>query len=181
MAKRRRRHNKVSKREQEVQRRRESMDQMRRLIIPAALIIIIAFAVMLALRWDGGDGLQPTDPVNVNDNNQVEILSSEITSTARYYSYDAKGTEVRFFAVRGSDGNVRVALDACDVCYGANKGYVQSGNAMKCNNCGNEYDTDGIGTKNLQGGCWPSYIPIQEVDGKVMIKTQDLQAKAFMF
>lgn len=181
MAKRRRRLEKVSKREQELLRRRESMEQMRRLIIPAVLIIIIAFAVVLALRGGGGDGPQPTDSVNVNDSDQIEIAASEVTPTARFYSYKAKGTEVRFFAVRGSDGNVRVAMDACDVCYSSKKGYVQRGDSMKCNNCGNEYDTDGIGTRNVQGGCWPSYIPIKESGGKVLIETKDLEAKTFMF
>lgn len=181
MAKRRRRLEKVSKRERELKRRRERMEQMRRLIIPAALILLIAFAVVLALRWDGGEGLQPTDSVNVNDSNQVEIPASDITSTARYYSYDSKGTDVRFFAVRGTDGEVRVALDACDVCYGAKKGYVQKGTVMRCNNCGNEYDTDGIGTRNLTGGCWPSYVPMKETDGNILIQTTDLKAKAFMF
>jgi hypothetical protein len=50
-----------------------------------------------------------------------------------------------------------------------------------CINCGNKYPTDGIGTENKQGGCWPSYVPMKVEDGKVIIKASDLKAKAYMF
>lgn len=181
MSKRRRRNQKVSKREQELARRQDRMDQMRKLIIPAVLIVIVAFAVVLALGYEGSDGYEPTDSVYVNDNNEIEIDASEVTSSARFYSYDAAGTEVRFFAVRGTDGKVRIALDACDVCYSVKKGYRQAGTNMKCNNCGNEYATDGIGTENIQGGCWPSYVPMSEEAGKILVATKGLRDKKFMF
>lgn len=181
MAKRRNRKSKVSKREQEMERRRARADQFRKIIIPAILIVIVAFAIVMAMNWDGGDP-QPTDSVYVNESNQIEIDTGEITTSVRYYSYDADGTEVRFFALRGSDGRVRVALDACDVCYNAKKGYVQDGDAMKCNNCGNRYESDGIGTKNVNGGgCWPGYVPMKEQAGRILIETKDLRAKTYMF
>ncbi len=181
MSKRRRRNQKVSKREQELARRQGRMDQMRKLIIPAVLIVIVAFAVVIALGYEGSDGPEPTDSVYVNDSNQIEIDETEVTSSARYYSYDAGSKEVRFFAVRGTDGKVRIALDACDVCYSAKKGYRQAGTNMKCNNCGNEYATDGIGTENIQGGCWPSFVPMSEEAGKILVATKDLRDKNYMF
>jgi uncharacterized membrane protein len=181
MSKRRRRNQKVSKREQELARRQDRMDQMRKLIIPAVLIVIVAFAVVIALGYEGSDGPEPTDSVYVNDSNQIEIDETEVTSSARYYSYDAGSKEVRFFAVRGTDGKVRIALDACDVCYSAKKGYRQAGTNMKCNNCGNEYATDGIGTENIQGGCWPSFVPMSEEAGKILVATKGLRDKKFMF
>lgn len=181
MAKRRNRRNRVSEREREVARRKAKVDQMKKFILPIALIIIVGFGISMAMR--GGDvEPQPTDSVYVNELDQVEVDASEITTSARYYSYDAGSKEVRFFALRGSDGRVRVALDACDVCYSAKKGYVQDGNVMKCNNCGNRYATDGIGTKNVNGGgCWPGYVPMLVQDGKLLIDTKDLQAKTYMF
>ena len=181
MAKKRKRMEKVDKRKMEMMRRQNRMDQMRKLIIPAILIVIVAFAVILATGKDSNDGYAPTDSVNVNDKNQIEIDPSEVTNSARFYSYDASGTEVRFFAVRGTNGNLRIALDACDVCYSVKKGYRQAGTNMKCNNCGNEYATDGIGTKNIEGGCWPSYIPIEEGSGKILVDTKDLRDKNYMF
>ena len=181
MAKRRRRNQKVSKRQQELARRQDRMDQMRKLIIPAILIVIVAFAIMIAMGNDSGEGYEPTDSVYVNDNNEIEIDASEVTNSARFYSYDVSGTEVRFFAVRGTDDQVRVALDACDVCYSVKKGYRQAGTNMKCNNCGNEYATDGIGTKNIEGGCWPSYIPIDVEAGKVLVAMKGLTDKKYMF
>jgi len=181
MAKKRKRMENVDKRKMEMIRRQERMDQIRKLIIPAILIVIVAFAIVLAMGGDSSEGPQPTDSVYVNDNNEIEIDSSEVTNSPRFYSYDASGTDVRFFAVRGTDGQVRIALDACDVCYSAKKGYRQAGTNMKCNNCGNEYAIDGIGTQNLEGGCWPSYIPIEEGSGKILVDTKDLRDKNYMF
>ena len=181
MSKRRRRNQKVSKREQELARRQDRMDQLRKLIIPAILIVIVGFAIVIAMGSDSSDGPEPTDSVYVNDNNEIEIDVSEVTSSARFYSYDVAGTEVRFFAVRGTDGNVRIALDACDVCYSVKKGYRQAGTNMKCNNCGNEYATDGIGTENIQGGCWPRFVPMSEEAGKILVATKGLRDKKFMF
>ena len=98
-----------------------------------------------------------------------------------YYSIDANGVEVRFFALRGNDGKIRVAMDACDVCYDAKKGYRQGGDDMVCNNCGNKYPSNGLGTENLKGGCWPSHLPMKVEDGIVKIKASDIKAKRFMF
>ncbi len=181
MAKKRKRMEKVDKRKMEMMRRQERMDQIRKLIIPAILIVVVAFAIVIAMGSDSSEGPQPTDSVYVNDNNEIEIDASEVTNSARFYSYDVAGTEVRFFAVRGTDGEVRIALDACDVCYSVKLGYRQAGTNMKCNNCGNEYATDGIGTENIQGGCWPSYVPMEEEAGKILVATKGLKDKKFMF
>ena len=137
---------------------------------------------MALMVMRGGDqGPEPTEGLQVNERGELVIPSSEVTDDARYYHYDASGVEVRFFALRGSDGDVRVAMDACDVCYREKKGYSQSGDDMVCNNCGNQYSTDGIGTENKQGGCWPSHIPIREEGGNILIKASDLAAKRYMF
>ena len=37
---------------------------------------------------------------------------------------------------------------------------------MVCNNCGNKYPIDGLGTENKNpGGCWPGYLPSTVSDG----------------
>ena len=109
-------------------------------------------------------------------------VRSEIGSEAKFYTHDtADGANMRFFAVYGSDGDVHVALDVCDLCYGAKKGYRQIEDVMHCINCGREFPIISIGTENTAGGCWPSYIPI-EIDGdEVVIKTSDLEEKEYMF
>ena len=81
----------------------------------------------------------------------------------------------------GSDEKVRIAFDACDVCFAEKKGYRQNGDVMVCNNCGKQFHIDGIGTENVQGGCWPSYLPMTSTDGDVRIKISDVVSKKYMF
>jgi len=111
----------------------------------------------------------------------VIVPLSEISTTMKKYSYDVNGTTVRFFVVLGSDGKVRAAFDACQVCYKAKKGYSQVNNNVRCNNCGRQFSIDDLGTENKGAGCWPSYLP-NEVNGSdVRINVSDLQAGTFLF
>jgi uncharacterized membrane protein len=168
------------RRSREASMRLERRQQLRKMAIVIVIIAIIAVIAIVALRG-GEQGPEPTENIQGNEKGEMTIPTSEIGDSAKYYDYNANGVKVRFFAVRGTDGVARVAMDACDVCYENKRGYRQEGDDMVCNNCGNRYKTDGIGTKNIQGGCWPSYVPIREVDGNVVIKTTDLAAKRFMF
>jgi len=180
MAKRKRAKSEAEKRlrEQELL-RQKNMETLRKVMV---LVVIVAIVAVAWWAFGGGNsGPEPTSGLNINAQGEMELSASEVTKDAKYYSIDASGVEVRFFAVRGSDGKIRVAMDACDVCYDAKKGYRQSGDDMVCNNCGNKYATDGIGTENLKGGCWPSYVPIKVEDGNLIIKASDVKAKRFMF
>ena len=108
----------------------------------------------------------------------MKIPLSGIGENAEFY--DLQGTE--FFVVRASDGSVKSAFNACDVCYRAKKGYRQEGGDMICNNCGNHYAIDGIGTKNLKGGgCWPGYLPSTVEGDYLVIKKSDLAAGSYRF
>ena len=83
--------------------------------------------------------------------------------------------------MKGSDGNIHVALDACDVCYGAKKGYRQVDDVMHCINCGRTFPINQIGTSNTAGGCWPSFIPTTNDGDDIVIDISDLEEKAYMF
>lgn len=181
MAKRRRGTRSVDRRMRELElRRQRNMETAKKLMIVVVLVAIVVVAY-LALRDDEGQGPATAEGLTVNSNGEVEIPLSEISGDASYYKYDASGVEVRFFALMGKDGDPRIAFDACDVCYENKRGYRQEGDDMVCNNCGNRYASAGIGTKNLQGGCWPSYLPMKLEGGKVLIKAQDITAKRYMF
>jgi hypothetical protein len=108
----------------------------------------------------------------------MKIPLSGIGGNAEFY--DFQGTE--FFVVRASDGSVKSAFNACDVCYRSKKGYRQEGGDMICNNCGNHYAIDGIGTKNLKGGgCWPGYLPSTVEGDFLVIRKSDLAAGSYRF
>lgn len=104
----------------------------------------------------------------------TEIPISEITSQAKFYSFDYNGVKINYFIIKGSDGKIRTAFDACDIC-GGRKGYRQERNDMVCNNCGRHFNIDPIGTKNLGGGCWPSYLSHEIKEGKIIIQKQKLE------
>jgi len=132
--------------------------------------------------WSGAGGL-------LNSNAQATQLSgtqgvvkiplSNITNTISFYTYESNGTAIKFFAVKGTDGNVHVAFDTCDVC--GPKGYKQSGNDLVCNNCGKHFDINTIGTANVSGGCSPSHLPMSISGNSVVIKTSDLVTKESAF
>ena len=109
------------------------------------------------------------------------IPISELSGTAAFYSWQAPAALIKFFAVLDAVGGIHVAFDACDVCYGAKKGYSQDGDMMVCNNCGNKFLITGIGTTNRGGGCWPGYLPITSDDHAVTIQHADLVAGSWYF
>lgn len=73
---------------------------------------------------------------------------------AKYFRYKFPDDDVFFFVVKSSDGVVRAAFNACDVCYRARKGYSQQGDLMVCNNCGQRFPTERINIE--KGGCNPA-------------------------
>jgi uncharacterized membrane protein len=151
---------------------------------------IIAAFIVIALICIGVFYVIASNNQSTNDKVSQSIVSSDVTvkiplgnisSEADFYTHESDGLEIVYFVVKGSDDQIHVAIDACDVCYGAKKGYRQNGEFMHCINCGREFQINSIGTENTAGGCWPSYIPIK-IDGEyVVIEKSDLEAKKYMF
>jgi len=98
---------------------------------------------------------------------------------ARFYTYQAGAKTIRFFVLKGSDGVVRAAFDACDVCYPAKKGYHQEGDVMVCNNCGTRFPSVRINVE--RGGCNPAPLEMRVQGDSVIIRAQDLQAGSRYF
>jgi hypothetical protein len=111
----------------------------------------------------------------------IVIPLSTVSTTATFHAYEAINATVAFFAVLGGDAAPHVAFDACDVCYGAKLGYSQDGTEMVCNNCGNRFAIDGIGTSNQGGGCWPGYLPIAVDATDIIIEPEMLEAGSWYF
>jgi hypothetical protein len=112
------------------------------------------------------------------------IPLEDLSTDATWYNWDTPSTPsvtVVFFAVMGSDGDPHVAFDACEVCYAAKAGYSQVGDLMHCNNCGNEYPINGIGTENTGTGCWPGYLPMTYDETEITILAEDLIAGEWFF
>lgn len=91
---------------------------------------------------------------------------------AHYYTYVHENESIEFFVLESSDGIVRAAFNACDVCFRAKKGYTQDGNEVICNNCGRRFAAELI--NEVQGGCNPAPLNRVVQDGYVLIQAKDL-------
>ncbi|VVB62325.1 Uncharacterised protein [uncultured archaeon] len=155
-------------------------------------IVFIGIVAIVAMVYLGGCTGTTSHKNNSNtdtnsnselqqNDTEVRIPISSISTTAKFYSYDSNGVTIRYFAVKDKQGNVHVAFDACDVCYEAKKGYKQDGDVMQCLNCGKTFSITSIGAENTAGGCWPSYLAMNIDGSDVVIQIADLEAKSYMF
>lgn len=96
------------------------------------------------------------------------IPKAGITSQASFFPVTVDGVKMEVMAVRASDGSIRTALNTCQVCFNSGRGwYVQQGDVVVCQNCGNRFKVDQIELE--KNGCNP--IPITKD-----IKTEDAKA-----
>ncbi len=163
-------------------RRKKRMQKL--MAMSVMLIAIISIVIVISMSNNPNDYDKSSEPAQSSDvisETEVGIPLSDISDNAKFYSYDANGVKVKYFVVKGSDGDVHVAFDACDVCYREKKGYSQNGEVMRCINCGRQYPINSCGTENTAGGCWPSYLP-RRIEGEyVIIEKSDLAQKKWMF
>jgi uncharacterized membrane protein len=105
----------------------------------------------------------------------VKIPVDEINENVNFYEFDSNGVKIRFLAVKSSDGSIKTAFDACDVCYKSKNGYRQEGDYLVCNNCGRRFKIDSLGRENASpGGCWPGYLSSKVENGFLLVKRKDL-------
>ncbi len=99
---------------------------------------------------------------------------------ARYFEHAVKDSlKIRYFILKSSDGIIRAAFDACDVCWPANRGYAQEGDFMICRNCGRRFSS--VRINEVQGGCNPAPLKRRVEDGKLIIALEDILAGSGYF
>ena len=92
---------------------------------------------------------------------------------ARHFEHVDGKINIRYFILKSSDGIIRAAFDACDVCWPAGKGYYQEGDHIVCRNCGRRFAS--VLVNEVQGGCNPAPL-IRSVDnGELIIQVKDIQ------
>jgi len=138
-------------------------------------LVVFALAGCTKLSPPAEELLPPVEEeqVMVEDADVMSFpLSTFDDYKAHYYAYEHEGRLIRFFILKSTDGVVRAAFDACDICYGAKRGYSQDGNAMVCNECGRSFPADKI--NEISGGCNPA--PLRRVlDGdSLVIEVSDI-------
>ena len=89
----------------------------------------------------------------------------------------ASGVMVTFFGLKSKDGVIRAAIDACDTCYRTGKGYVQEGDYMVCQNCGQKFASNKINI--VKGGCNPAPLARQILGDNLVISMNDINANSW--
>ena len=157
-------------------------------IVAAVVVVAAALALLVPRLLPGeagtGAGGDTSAAAQLSEDGASFVIDAEaLSETASFFTYDADGTTVEFFAVTASDGTVRLALNTCQVCNGSPYAYfVQEGDYFVCQNCGNRFASTQVGL--VSGGCNP--VPITEdsyslQDGRILVSTAFLQENAVRF
>ncbi len=140
-----------------------------RILIPSAvglgvILIIIGFQIsspQLTPASSSDQKLEFTYPVKTFDDGK-----------ARFYEFKSGKTNIKYFIIKSSDGVIRAAFDACDVCWPEGKGYVQKDDFMVCKNCGRRFAS--VRVNVVTGGCNPGALKREVVGDKLVIKVADI-------
>ncbi|MEN8135201.1 MAG: DUF2318 domain-containing protein [Thermodesulfobacteriota bacterium] len=145
-----------------------------RMFLLAGFLVAFVFACSSSESDAGffGSGDKVLKPVA----GQLQIpLAAVSDGKAHHYQVKADdGTMVTFFVLKSRDGVIRAAIDACDVCYKAGKGYFQEGDFMVCENCGMKFASNRINV--VKGGCNPAPLNRIVKGDKLIIEMKDINA-----
>lgn len=147
------------------------------IVLVAAIVVVIgAAAYYLTSTPTANSGGVATAPTGVS---QVSYpVSMFDDGKARHFDYKADGLTIRYFILKSSDGVIRAAFDACDVCWPAAKGYYQDGDDMVCRNCGRRFAS--ILVNEVKGGCNPAPLNRRVEGDQLVLKAEDiLQGKTY--
>ncbi|HJV64484.1 MAG TPA: DUF2318 domain-containing protein [Geomonas sp.] len=142
-----------------------------------AICVALVTTAAFALNLPGFGKYAAVKPAN----GMVTIPVSKVSDgKAHFFHLTDGGKDVKFFLVKGSDGHLHAAFDACDVCYHEKKGYEQQGDQMLCKNCNKKFAINRIGQES-RGGCNPAYLPARVDASNVRIMVDDLRSGANFF
>ncbi len=147
-------------------------DRKNRLPLVVAILacaLVAGAACVIFLRGSGGE-----TPSVVASTDRVTYPAGNFQDgKARFFQVKtAEGKAVKFFVLRSSDGVIRAAFDACDVCWRSGLGYSQEGDSMVCRNCGQRFSS--VKVNEVKGGCNPAPLRRSMEGSQVVIMVKDI-------
>ena len=114
---------------------------------------------------------------NLNEEGNIVIEESEITDKAVYIDYKYNDVTIGLLAVRNSEGKVIVVVNTCQSCGGSPYAYfVQVGDKIQCQNCGNLFSIDELDNL-VPDGCNPIAIEDRtDKNGQIIIGVNQLKS-----
>lgn len=152
---------------------------------PVQVIVLVLFAGLAVYLLAGGLRDKTAAPVGGTSvkagAGDIRVPLSDVAGgEAKFFDYTLEtGRPARFFVVKSSDGVYRAAMDTCDVCYRARKGYRQEGDEMVCNNCGQRFPSNRI--NEVSGGCNPVGLPRTVEGDHLVIKASEVEKRGQYF
>lgn len=143
-----------------------------------ALLLISVFSLSF-LRYyvDRAIPLSPPEDYTIAGGMaEIPIADLQDDKLHRYAYASEQGVEVRFIAIKKSEGSYGIGLDACDIC--GPTGYFERNGEVVCKLCDVVMNK---GTIGFPGDCNPVPVPYIIHDEKIKIKTADLEAEAHRF
>jgi uncharacterized membrane protein len=144
------------------------------LIVAAIGVVLLAGGAIFYVFQGGGQITAIASAPAASNSTFVSFpVSLFEDGKARHFEHvDGKST-IRYFILKSSDGVIRAAFDACDVCWPAGKGYYQDGDVMVCRNCGRRFAS--VLVNEVQGGCNPAPLKRSLENDKLIIQIKDIQ------
>ncbi|MGN0587096.1 MAG: Fe-S-containing protein [Oscillospiraceae bacterium] len=146
-------------------------------VIAAAAVLTVVIAKFGARTEVSSEISVSSDTKSsVASNGKIYIPSDNISDGISFFDYTAAdGTAMQYILVKDSDGEVRGALNTCQVCNGSPYAYfVADGDSVICRNCRNEFPIEVIGSTH--GGCNPVPLDIKAEDGNYIVDAEYLDS-----
>ncbi|UCD89757.1 MAG: DUF2318 domain-containing protein [Desulfobacterales bacterium] len=145
------------------------------LIIACVCMVLITGSVLAFYSLSKKGTVAGTEPSTMmTDTSVVYPASLFDDGKARHFIYKYQDITIRYFILKSSDGIIRAAFDACDVCWRAGKGYYQQGDYMVCRNCGRRFAS--VLVNEVKGGCNPAPLNRGMSKEKLVIQVKDIIA-----
>lgn len=165
-----------SKKAAVLQENKSKMNPVVIMIIATAVIAIGAVAFYITSPPTSSTGSVATTQTGASE--VAYPVSMFADGKAQHFDYKADGLTIRYFIIKSSDGVLRAAFDACDVCWRSGKGYYQEGDDMVCRNCGRRFAS--ILVNEVKGGCNPAPLNRMVQGDQLILKAEDiLQGKSY--
>ena len=151
----------------------EKKNNMPLLVATIGAVLIAGAAIFYVIQGGGQSTATASAPAASNSTSVSFPASLFDDGKARHFEHvDGKYT-IRYFVLKSSDGIIRAAFDACDVCWPAGKGYYQEGDVMVCRNCGRRFAS--VLVNEVKGGCNPAPLNRSLENGELIIQIKDIQ------
>lgn len=143
------------------------------------LVVLVLFLSIFSLTGCKNDSETKEETSNnnfitveSNEEGKIIINTEDITSDVTFVNYEVDDVVIQFIVVRGTDEKVRIAFNTCQACNPSPNAYfIQVGEYLQCQNCGNKFHIDKIGIE--KGGCNPTPVEEREEKDDAIIIDQD--------